>query len=181
MFPRPNPDSNQTLNPNQALTDEHTKTGAKRQESSGTCGWKRSSIQGTLLGEEEDPRHLGTKRNNTDWAQTKTTDAASGGASTVERDCPQRGQPSDRGRLKTRQDRQSESGHVCQWDRRLTFDDACLVGDAARYDGRHVCTELLVVAEFTADHTHAETTHCAHMNHTDDAPYGDTTVKQFIT
>ena len=42
------------------------------------------------------------KYNSMDHDQARTTDAASGGASRVETEC---GQPSDRGRLKTRQDK----------------------------------------------------------------------------
>jgi len=45
---------------------------------------------------------LEREHNIMDRAQARSTDAASGGASRVETDCPQCSQPSDRGWLKTR-------------------------------------------------------------------------------
>ena len=54
---------------------------------------------------EDSPHHILEREHDImDRAQPRSTDAASGGASIVETDCPQYGQPSDQGRLKTRQD-----------------------------------------------------------------------------
>jgi len=67
----------------------------------------------SLLRERDHPRHitrkektqyvfLDQKHNITDRAQARSTNVASGGASTVETDSPECGQPTDRGQLKTR-------------------------------------------------------------------------------